>query len=134
MRFAVDTSIVLDILLNDPVHAEASQRLLERHLGLGSVVICPVALSECSVAMSPTSDFTNIAAEMGLVWDDFTPDVCTLAATMWQQYRRQGGGRSRILPDFLIGAHAQVRSDGLLTRDRGFFRQYFQGLRVIEPG
>ncbi len=70
---------------------------------------------------------------MGLVYDDFTSDVATVAAQMWQTYRRRGGSRHRIIPDFLIGAHALQRADVLLTRDRGFFRSYFQGLRVITP-
>jgi hypothetical protein len=37
------------------------------------------------------------------------------------------------VPDFLVGAHALERADALLTRDRGFYRRYFKGLRIIEP-
>ena len=70
---------------------------------------------------------------MGLVYDGFTPDIATLAAQMWQDYRRRGGPRQRIISDFLIGAHAQLRADALLTRDRGYFRSYFQGLQVVTP-
>jgi hypothetical protein len=39
----------------------------------------------------------------------------------------------RTVPDFLIGAHALLQCQALLTRDAGFFRDYFKGLRVIVP-
>jgi predicted nucleic acid-binding protein len=56
-----------------------------------------------------------------------------LAGEMWRQYRSRGGGRARVIPDFLISAHAQLQCDRLLTRDRGFCRDYFKKLRVIDP-
>ena len=133
MRCAVDSSILLDVLLADPDHAESSTVLLERSATRGSLVMCPVAWAECAVVFTPCSDFVKAARHMGMVYDDFTPDVAALAAQMWQDYRRRGGPRRRILADFLIGAHAQLRADALLSRDRGYFRSYFQGLRVIAP-
>ena len=48
-------------------------------------------------------------------------------------YRRAGGSREAVLPDFLIGAHAGYRADRLLTRDRGFYRSHFPGLEIIDP-
>ena len=133
MRFSVDSSIVLDILLDDPTHGARSQKLLEAHLGRGAVVICPVAFSECCAAFTPTTEFAPVAQQMGLTCSSYTPEICALAAQIWQEYRKQGGRRKRIIPEFLIGAHAMRCSNGLLSRDRGFFRKYFIGLDVIQP-
>ena len=133
MRAALDSSIVLDILLDDPEFCEPSMALLEKYLTEGAVVICPVAYTESAASLFPPSKFIEVAKEMGLVYEDFDEEVCTLAAQMWRDYRLQGGPRRRILPDFLIGAHAHRRADLLLSRDRGFFRAYFQGLEVVQP-
>ena len=133
MRVAIDSSLLLDVFLNDPQHADSSLALLERHAAQGALIICPVAYSEIAAVFAPCSRFQSIAHEMGIVLDPISVEVAELAAQMWRDYRRRGGPRKRVLPDFLIGAHAQLKADGLLTRDRGYFRDYFQGLKVIGP-
>jgi predicted nucleic acid-binding protein len=52
-----------------------------------------------------------------------------------QRLRAEGRGlpTTRTVPDFLIGAHALLQCKGLITRDAGFFRDYFKGLKVIVP-
>jgi predicted nucleic acid-binding protein len=53
---------------------------------------------------------------------------------MFQVYlRRRRAVSRRVVADFLIGAHALVTCDRLLARDRGYYRDYFAGLRIIEP-
>lgn len=133
MRSAVDSSIILDILLDDPQFAEASLQLLETYLARGAVVVSPIAWSESAACLAPPSRFTEVARSMGLIFDPLDQEACLLAAGMWREYRRRGGPRGRILADFLVGAHAQLRADRLLTRDRGFYRSCFEGLEVVEP-
>jgi predicted nucleic acid-binding protein len=62
-----------------------------------------------------------------------TRDAHFLASRVWRLYRQQGGRRTRILPDFLIGAHAEKQATRLLSRDRGFYRKLFPSLKLDEP-
>jgi predicted nucleic acid-binding protein len=52
---------------------------------------------------------------------------------MQRRFLDRGGRRDRVVADFLIGAHALLQCDALVTRDASFFRDYFKGLKVIEP-
>ncbi|MGH9558014.1 MAG: type II toxin-antitoxin system VapC family toxin, partial [Bryobacteraceae bacterium] len=60
-------------------------------------------------------------------------EVHFLASRAWRTYRKQGGQRTRILADFLIGAHAQAQATRLLSRDRGFYGKLFPSLDVFDP-
>jgi len=62
-----------------------------------------------------------------------TARASALAGRIWRKYRQQGGPRSRFLSDFLIGAHAQVQTNRLVSRDRGFYRKLFPTLTVLDP-
>jgi predicted nucleic acid-binding protein len=56
-----------------------------------------------------------------------------LAGHAHANYRRAGGARRAILPDFLIGAHAAVTGRPLLTRDPQRVAAYIPGAKLIAP-
>ena len=59
--------------------------------------------------------------------------TCPPAVKAFANYRRRGGSRLQVLPDFFIGAHAAVEGWPLLTRDASRFRTYFPTFQVVAP-
>ena len=133
MITAVDSSVLLDVLTDAPTRAAASLEALRRALRSGPIVACPVVWAEVRAFFADVGRMNAAFASAGIAFDPFDEDSSNLAGAIWQLYRRQGGRRTRLIADFLIGAHAQVRTQRLLTRDRGFLRRYFDSLEVIEP-
>jgi predicted nucleic acid-binding protein len=66
-------------------------------------------------------------------YDGVDREAALAAGLAWRRHTAAGGARRRIVPDFLIGAHATIRAERLLTRDRGFYRATFTNLVVLEP-
>jgi hypothetical protein len=77
--------------------------------------------------------FHDAMRKLSTSFSPMTEAAATKAAEAWRQYRAGGGPRNRIAADFLIGAHAMLNADRLLTREQGFYRRYFAGLRVVDP-
>lgn len=131
MVTAVDSSILLDVLTDDPSQRTDSLAALREARQVGSLLICPVVWSEVRAFFSEPGAMHGAFVDAGLTFDPFDRDCADLAGAMWREYRASGGKRTRLIADFLIGAHAQVRGGRLLTRDRGFFRRYFTDLQIL---
>lgn len=134
MITAVDTNILIDILEPDPVYGPASREALKRCLQEGSALACEVVWAEVAVAYGDVPrEASQALSQMGLQFSPMTSAAALEAARCWYAYLRKKGGRKRIAADFLIGGHALVQCDRLLTRDRGFFRTCFKRLKVESP-
>jgi predicted nucleic acid-binding protein len=128
---AVDTSVLLDILTDDAVHRDRSLGALQEARRLGALIVCPVVWAEVRGWFPEARAMVAAFDDAGLAFDPFDRECADLAGRMWREYRRRGGTRTRLVPDFLVGAHAQLRGGRLLTRDRGFYRRFFSQLQVI---
>jgi predicted nucleic acid-binding protein len=129
----VDTNVLVDVLQNDPQWAEWSISQLRAQAQLHELAINPVVYAELSLSFSTFEALDRVVATMELVMHEVPRPALFLAGKAYLQYRRRGGGKAQVLPDFFIGAHAAVEGWSLLTRDASRFRTYFPGLQVIAP-
>jgi len=131
---AVDSSVLLDVLGADPRFGEKSREALRAAYDRGALVACDVVWAEVR-AHFPSDEVCE--ASLGLLGIRFEPlsrEAALTAGRLWRESRRGArGAGGRVVADFLIGAHALVQADALLTRDRGFYQRYFRGLRVTDP-
>ncbi|KAF1722717.1 type II toxin-antitoxin system VapC family toxin [Pseudoxanthomonas wuyuanensis] len=129
---ALDSSVLVDLLADGP-QADAAEACLRQCLSSGPVVICDVALAEVCSALRDGSEALAVLEEMSIRYSPLEAKSALRAGEMLRRYRQRGGSRVRAVPDFLIGAHALLQCNGLITRDDSFYRDYFKGLKLIVP-
>jgi predicted nucleic acid-binding protein len=135
---AVDTSVMID-LIGDDARAASAEEAVRVALSHGPVVACEVVVSEVVAGLGHGSVVIDILEEAGIGFMPLELRSAVRAGEMQRRYKeRLRTGKEpqsvhRAVPDFLIGAHALLQCSALITRDAGFFRDYFKGLKVIVP-
>lgn len=129
----VDSSVLLDVVTDDPEWSDWSSGRLEECADESVLVINPIVYAEVSIGFERIEEVEELIApeffrREGLPWE-----AAFLAGKCFLAYRRRGGERRSPLPDFYIGAHAAVRGYRLLTRDARRYRTYFPRLELMAP-
>ena len=135
---AVDSSVLID-LLGDDARAAAAEASLRLALGAGRVGVCEVVVSEVTAGLGRGTDVMDVLEDMGIVYSGVDQRAAVRAGEMQRKYNERTRSEAalptarRTIPDFIVGAHALLQCNALITRDAGFFRDYFKGLKVIVP-
>jgi predicted nucleic acid-binding protein len=96
-------------------------------------VICECVLAEIRPAFA-RGEVERFLEDWALELVASTRQSALLAGEMFGLYlSRRRSSPNRVLPDFLVGAHATVLTDRLLARDRGYYRDYFRRLALLSP-
>jgi len=129
----VDTNVILDLVTNDPDWSGWSIAQLEEAALKGPLCINDVVYAELSVRYARIEDLEAMLDAAAIEVARTPRDALFLAGKVFVQYRKSGGARTGVLPDFFIGAHAAVSGLPLLTRDGGRYRTYFPSMALIAP-
>jgi hypothetical protein len=155
MIAAVDTNILLDLLIPNAAYVARSRELLYETHNQGRLIISEAVYAELAGQFAAKRLLDVFLLDTGIRLEHSTGDALHRASVAWQQYAKrrplalhcpQCGRpvkivcancqetirmRQHILTDFLVGAHAEVLADCLLSRDRGHYRRYFPTLKVL---
>jgi predicted nucleic acid-binding protein len=129
----VDTNVLVDVLQDDPQWAEWSIGQLRAQAQVHELAVNPVIYAEMSLSFSTIEALDAVVERMALSIQAIPKPALFVAGKAFARYRRQGGAKGQVLPDFFIGAHAAVEGWPLLTRDASRFRSYFPTLQVLAP-
>jgi len=130
---AVDSSVLSDVFKPDPEWGPLAVRLLHASRLQGPLVACDVVWAEIGSLFSSEQAAIEAMGRADILFSPLGVEAAVRASTAWRTYRKHGGPRERLIADFLIGAHALLQADRLLTRDRGFYRRYFSKLEILDP-
>ena len=156
MITAVDTNILFDILIPGESHAEASKKLLDKHLTSGKLILCEVVFAELAARFPSEQELKTFLAETGMRLVPSNEKSLHMAGVRWAEYARRSTRnqfscsecgksfpihcphckavltrRQIVLSDFLIGAHALEQADCLLSRDLGIYKSNFGDLKIV---
>jgi predicted nucleic acid-binding protein len=132
MRTAIDSSVFWCIQKQEPGY-KGWQSLLEKAALEGHLCLCPVTFAEISPGRSNAEDVMKGLSTLAISYDEISPEASYMAGSIFLNYRREGGPRTQMIPDFLIAAHAEVQCTHLATIDRGYIRRYFPKLQLLQP-
>ena len=154
MITAIDTNVLLDVLIPDSAYTGNSRALLDEAYQEGALIISEVVYAELASQFPDQDAVDQFLGRTWIILEQSQAEALHTASQAWLAYtgrRSRGlqcphcgqtqlvtcpscgnsiGSRQHILADFLIGGHAFKQADRLLTRDRGYYRTYFPTLRL----
>jgi predicted nucleic acid-binding protein len=153
---AVDTNILFDILIPGEPHAKSSKKLLDKYLASGKLILCEVVFAELAARFPSEQELKLFLADTGMRLVPSNEKSLHMAGMRWAAYARRSRRndfscpecgksftvscphckatvtkRQIVLSDFLIGAHALVHADCLLSRDLGVYKNNFRDLKIV---
>jgi predicted nucleic acid-binding protein len=129
----VDTNVLIDVLEDDPQWAEWSVAQLRAHSKIHQLGINAIVYAELSLAFERLEELDDAVLRLGLKQLEIPRPALFLAGRAFLTYRKAGGTRSNVLPNFFIGAHAAVAGVAILTRDARRYTTYFPAVKLLLP-
>jgi predicted nucleic acid-binding protein len=135
----LDTNVIVDALDKSQADHQWAKKQIEDAVAAEGGGISVVTLAElCAGARNP-ADVEPEIRRLGLTVHDVPAAAASICGKAYRRYaaarRSSGGGLSpkMPLPDFFIGAQAEVMDWKIATRDQGRFEKYFPTVVLVTP-
>ena len=132
MITAVDSSVLVAIYKGEQ-DGEAWLEKIQAERETGRLVVCDVVLAETAALFGDAREVIVFLQDLNIEFDPIRTEAAIFAGGVFKAYRRAGGPRHHMIPDFLIGSHALHQANQLAAADLGYQRRYFPRLKVIAP-
>jgi len=132
MPALVDTNVLIDILTDDPTWAEWSLSQLEKQCNAG-LLINPIIYAELCFGCPSIEFVEDVIRRFNLIYQEIPRQGLYRAAKAFGEYKTRNGSKSSVLPDFLIGGHAEATGIPIITRDTKRLKTYFPQVKLISP-
>jgi len=129
----VDTNVVVDVWTDHAEWYGWSAAQLRAQSQVHELAINPIIYAELSLSYESIETLDARVADLKLELLELPRAALFLAGQAFRKYRRAGGSRRGVLPDFFIGAHAAVLGCEILTRDAARYRSYFPTVELLTP-
>lgn len=133
----VDSNVLIDLFGPEQGWYAWSSQAAEHAIETDELVVNVVAVAEVAPRLGSLAKFMDNIETIGARLTELTPEAAFSAGEAFAVYRdRRRANKdivSNILPDFLIGGHAQAIGATILTRDPRFYRSYFPTVPLITP-
>jgi predicted nucleic acid-binding protein len=132
MPILIDTNIILDVLTEDPLWADWSDKAITKHQSKG-LIVNSIIYSELCTGAESRAEVDEVIQSLNLSFEEIPRDALYLAAKAFLKYRRKRGTKISTLPDFFIGGHAEAIGVPIITRDTARYQSYFPNVTLICP-
>ncbi len=136
----LDTNVVIDAQNRTSPFFHWSSEVVSEAVRAAGAGINAVTLAELCVGKEKIADLVQSELRRaGVQLLDLPARAAAICGTAYRKYRlvrrKSAGGFAPAtpLPDFFIGAHAELMGWKLATRDSERFRLYFPDVELIEP-
>jgi predicted nucleic acid-binding protein len=135
----MDTSVIVDALDKSQENHLWAKKQIKDAVATEGGGISVVALAELCAWNRNPADVEPEIKRLGLTVQDVPAAAAPACGTAYRRYatarRNSGGGPSpkMPLPDFFIGAQAEVMGWKVATRDQGRFEKYFPAVVLVTP-
>lgn len=134
MTAFVDTCILISLLDDQDKNHLWSVAEISKRKRSGPMIICDIVYCEASIAMNSNQELDEALDAWGIERLAESDSALFRAGRAFKKYKEDNKGpKLGVVPDFLIGAVAEVNAAPLISSNRKDFTGYFPAVKIVSP-